>query len=239
MVTMTTIKQCPQFSLLRLTGADTLNFINNQIINKFDDGVAIPHYSAICNPKGRILFSLLIWPDEDGLVIAVDKSLVSNLSSYINMRRFRMQLTCDLDTTLAVVFKPNAEQTLSAFSLTDQSPQQELTDAEFWAIFFDAQLPWINELSTELFIPQHLSLDDHGLIEYQKGCYPGQEVIARLHFLGKVKKHMSLENIESNESLNIGDKVILGDGTEGQLCSPIINLESVPKAQVVKSVKAI
>lgn len=233
---MTTQKLCPQFSLLRLTGSDTLTFVNNQTINNFDDQVAIPHYSAICNAKGRILFSLLIWPIEEGVIMAVDHSLAENLLNYINMRRFRMQLNCIHETTLSVACYQPAGQTLSAFTLTEETPQSKLADNDFWQLFFKAQLPWITGPTSALFIPQHLSLDAHNLIEYQKGCYPGQEVIARLHFLGKIKKQLSVEDINTREAHQIGETVTLYDGSQGQICSPVIVIDGAQKAQVVKGV---
>ena len=56
----------------------------------------------------------------------------------------------------------------------------------------EAGIPWITETTSEAFLPQMLNLDQiHGL-SYQKSCYPGQEVIARLHHRGELKRKMFL-----------------------------------------------
>ena len=49
---------------------------------------------------------------------------------------------------------------------------------------------WLSAEQVERWIPQNVSLDDLGGISFKKGCYTGQEVIARLHFKGKSKKRL-------------------------------------------------
>jgi hypothetical protein len=56
----------------------------------------------------------------------------------------------------------------------------------------EAGIPWITEPTSESFLPQMLNLDDIQGLSYQKGCYPGQEVIARLHYRGELKRRLLL-----------------------------------------------
>lgn len=51
-------------------------------------------------------------------------------------------------------------------------------------------LPWLDAATTEQFIPQMLNLDKLGAISFNKGCYTGQEIVARAHYLGQVKRSM-------------------------------------------------
>lgn len=53
-------------------------------------------------------------------------------------------------------------------------------------------IPWLNTATTEDYIPQMLNLDTLGGISFTKGCYTGQEVVARTHYLGKVKRALHL-----------------------------------------------
>jgi len=55
-----------------------------------------------------------------------------------------------------------------------------------------AGLPWLDLESSERYIPQMLNIDKLGGISFQKGCYTGQEVIARTHYLGKAKRELFL-----------------------------------------------
>lgn len=58
-------------------------------------------------------------------------------------------------------------------------------------------LPWLNERTSEQFIPQMLNLDLLGGISFNKGCYTGQEIIARTHYLGKTKRQMVVADCEA------------------------------------------
>lgn len=44
--------------------------------------------------------------------------------------------------------------------------------------------------TSETFLPQAINLDLVGAVNYRKGCYPGQEIVARLHYLGRLKQRM-------------------------------------------------
>ncbi|MGR9085793.1 MAG: CAF17-like 4Fe-4S cluster assembly/insertion protein YgfZ [Gammaproteobacteria bacterium] len=55
-----------------------------------------------------------------------------------------------------------------------------------------AGIPWINAATSEEFIPQMLNLDRLGGISFNKGCYTGQEIVARTHYLGKTKRALFL-----------------------------------------------
>ena len=49
-------------------------------------------------------------------------------------------------------------------------------------------IPWLTTATSEQFIPQMLNLDQLGGISFSKGCYTGQEIVARTHYLGKAKR---------------------------------------------------
>lgn len=53
-------------------------------------------------------------------------------------------------------------------------------------------LPFLEPANVEAFVPQMLNLDVLGGISFSKGCYPGQEIVARSHYLGKMKRRMHL-----------------------------------------------
>tara|TARA_E500000178_G_C17038933_1_gene765385 strand:- start:10169 stop:11224 length:1056 start_codon:yes stop_codon:yes gene_type:complete len=57
---------------------------------------------------------------------------------------------------------------------------------------------WINKSQADIYVPQFINLDIVDGLSFDKGCYPGQEVIARLHFLGKNKKRSILATLVDN-----------------------------------------
>lgn len=83
-----------------------------------------------------------------------------------------------------------------------------MTGSTIWNLLdILAGLPWITSATQEQFLPQLLNLDALKGLSYKKGCYPGQEVIARLHFRGEVKKRLKL--ISTDQRLSTGDSLYL------------------------------
>jgi len=69
---------------------------------------------------------------------------------------------------------------------------------ECWRVLdIETGLPWILNVTSEQVLPQELNLDQMSGLSYNKGCYPGQEIVARLHFRGQQKRRLYAGNIES------------------------------------------
>jgi folate-binding protein YgfZ len=76
-----------------------------------------------------------------------------------------------------------------------------------------AGLSQVYDANSEAFVPQMLNLHNLDGISFQKGCYPGQEVVARMHFLGKLKRRMYLAHVDSDNPPAAGD-FIFAEGDE-------------------------
>lgn len=79
--------------------------------------------------------------------------------------------------------------------LGDQNLPTENSDASLQAAWqvadIAAGLPWIQAATQDVFIPQTLNLDLIEGVNFTKGCYPGQEVVARSHYRGTIKRRMA------------------------------------------------
>ena len=71
-----------------------------------------------------------------------------------------------------------------------------------------AGIPTVVPQTQEEFVPQMLNLDALNAINYKKGCYTGQEIVARTHYLGKVKRRTQHAHIASDVAPAIGDDVL-------------------------------
>lgn len=69
-------------------------------------------------------------------------------------------------------------------------------------------MPDVSPKTQEQFVPQMLNLDILNGINFKKGCYTGQEIVARTHYLGKVKRRTYLANIASDIAPEEGDKIL-------------------------------
>ncbi|MDX8386193.1 MAG: folate-binding protein [Gallionella sp.] len=79
----------------------------------------------------------------------------------------------------------------------------------------------------EHFVAQMINLDLIGGINFNKGCYPGQEIVARTHYLGKLKRRMYLAHIDSNELPQPGAELYSAD-MENQASGVIANVSTAP-----------
>jgi len=75
-----------------------------------------------------------------------------------------------------------------------------------------AGLPQVYAATSEAFVAQMLNLDLLGAIAFDKGCYTGQEVIARAHYRGRVKRRMQRWHNLSGTHLEPGQTAQAGDG---------------------------
>jgi hypothetical protein len=87
----------------------------------------------------------------------------------------------------------------------------EVDSGVWWWSKIDAGLPEVCRATQERFVPQMLNLDVLGGVHFRKGCYPGQEVVARSQYLGKLRRRMMRAHAPSARA---GDDVLGADGGE-------------------------
>ena len=93
-------------------------------------------------------------------------------------------------------------------------------------------IPSILPQTQEQFVAQMVNFDLINGVNFKKGCYPGQEIVARTHYLGKLKRrmflaHISLAHIDSNETPQSGDELFSAD-MEGQASGMLVNSAAAP-----------
>ena len=84
-----------------------------------------------------------------------------------------------------------------------------------------AGLPCINKATVEAFIPQMLHLQHLNAVSFTKGCYTGQEIVARTHYLGKVKRQMYLARSQG-ACPQAGDGLFCTQDTRGQSAGTVV-----------------
>jgi len=91
-----------------------------------------------------------------------------------------------------------------------------------------AGLPQIYANNAEEFVPQMLNLHSVDGISFQKGCYPGQEVVARMHFLGKLKRRMYLAHVNTDQAPQPGDLIFAEDSQADQSIGRVVQSQPAP-----------
>jgi folate-binding protein YgfZ len=90
-----------------------------------------------------------------------------------------------------------------------------------------AGIPIILPQTQEQFVAQMVNFDLIGGINFKKGCYPGQEIVARTHYLGKLKRRMYLAHIDTTDVPQAGDELFSAE-MEGQATGVIVNAAPAP-----------
>ena len=94
--------------------------------------------------------------------------------------------------------------------------------------------PVVTAASSEEWIPQMLNLTTIEGVDFKKGCYPGQEVVARLNYLGKTKRRMYLLLIETDKVPACNDSIVNEDGTEvGKIVNAVANPDDLVECLAV------
>lgn len=88
-------------------------------------------------------------------------------------------------------------------------------------------IPVVLPATQEQFVPQMANLDLIGGVSFKKGCYPGQEIVARMQYLGKLKRRMYLAHIEGNTVPQPGAELFSAE-MEGQASGMVVNATAAP-----------
>lgn len=142
-------------------------------------------------------------PTHDYELVSLENGVILKLPATVNSSRF--ELFTDATNAPAIWNALKADCQLSGKPCWD------------W-LEIQAGIPDIAPATQEQFVPQMLNLDLLNAISFKKGCYTGQEIVARTHYLGSVKRRTYLASIESAHAPLAGDKVMDGAKNEvGQI----------------------
>jgi folate-binding protein YgfZ len=128
------------------------------------------------------------------------------------------------------------EQLKTAWNQCKQQFKQQALPASprIWA-YWNVQtgLPEVLDVHSDEFVPQMLNLHSLNAVNFKKGCYPGQEVVARMHYLGKQKRRMYLAHLDTDAAPQAGDNVYsqsnVSDEGMGQSVGKIVTTTPSPR----------
>ncbi|MFK5984095.1 MAG: folate-binding protein [Pseudomonadota bacterium] len=120
-------------------------------------------------------------------------------------------------------------------SLCSQLFDKNIKKADFNAwktLTIKAGIPIVEEDTVEAFVPQTLNMHLINAINFKKGCYTGQEVVARMHYLGKVKRLMYLLQFNTltsdiQQQVKSGDSLYSPQSSSGQGAGKIVSVSSL------------
>src|SRR5262245_43503399 len=232
--------------VLRFRGQDAESFLQGQLTCDVSQPGT---YGAYCTPQGRMLASFFLWRFEDGFAMMLSRDLAGPVHKQISKYVLRSRVTVeDASESLLLVGAAGsqAERALAvapaaAVRLKDgrallalpatAAPgtlgKLSLADAGRWRwLDIRAGIPLITAATRDQFVPQMANLELIGGVSFDKGCYTGQEIVARAQHLGQVKRRMFLANVAA--PAQAGD-ALYSDDLGAQTSGTVINAEPSPE----------
>lgn len=228
----TTVYDLSSLGVARVSGKDASDFLQGQFSNDIQAlNEAQPHQlAAYCNPKGRMLaifhvlrldhgaYALLAPHDIMDKVLPRLKMFVMRAAVDIRLDEGQTLLGVNLaggglpeDLSLSIdkIFSHSLDPT-RRLVLVQRMPDSELLPVDDWnGLDIRQDLPQVFIQTCEAFIPQSLNLDIVGGVNFKKGCYPGQEIIARVKYRGKPKTRMIGVAIQTEKMIEIGAPIFI------------------------------
>jgi folate-binding protein YgfZ len=206
------------YSMIAVRGEDAEVFLQGQLSNDVTQTREdAPLLAAWCNPKGRVICLVRLIRIDDGYGLILPTELNTEIVRRLTMFRFRSKVSFDAESVAA-----NSAVDNTASGLDDWLTKQ-----------IRAGLPEIWQAQSEKFTPHMLNLDLLNAINFDKGCYTGQEIVARTHYRGASKRRC--HRFRSSRPVAVGDKVSDGQRDVGEVVNAIGDdlLAVVPTGKVL------
>jgi folate-binding protein YgfZ len=214
----------PYLQAARVTGGDASQFLQGQLsaeVLPLQPGEA--SFACYCSPRGQVYALLLVGRSADGFTLMGHQLLLPKILERLRMFVLRAQVEIAAAESTAVYGVPASELQASGeatvrlegldmgYRLGAPGEADPSAVAAWKAGEILRGVVWLEPATSERFIPQMLGFDRLGAVSFSKGCYPGQEIIARARYLGKVKRGPLLLRVDSGPALLAGSTVRVND----------------------------
>jgi folate-binding protein YgfZ len=230
-------------ALLAVTGDDAAAFLQAQLTNDvaaLDPGMA--QWNGWCSAKGRLLATFLLVRRAEGFLLVLPAELAAPIAKRLAMFVLRSKVkiedvsaryaqrgiigtrakpapmrALEEDGAIVVGLEPGR---FIAFLPAGAAPAAN-TPLETWELAsIRSGVPTIVAATQEAFVPQMANFDLVGGVSFKKGCYPGQEIVARTQYRGILKRRMALAHLAGSQRPQPGQSVYssaFGDQSAGTI----------------------
>lgn len=223
-------------SLISLVGKDAKEFLQGLLTNdikKLDAGNII--YSLMLTPQGKFLYDFFIFQENETLLIDCSDEDREEVISKLNLYKLGQDIAIQKNDRYQVIFLPvnipgksdprfplqasrmyvlsdNLEDTLKSYGI--------MLGEEYKAFLCSNIIPdaSYDMIKTRSF-PLEYGMDNYNAISYTKGCYVGQELIARTKYRGTIRKKLFKIEFSQNVSIEKGSEVVVDGKAVGIFCS--------------------
>lgn len=219
------------WGVIRAAGADAASFLHGQLTQDFALlGRDHARLAGFCTAKGRLLATLVGWkPADDEILLALPAETLAATLKRLSM--FVLRAKCKLsdasadfaiygllgtpaaeawtlarDGDAVQIALPGATRALRVQPQAAPAPAGTEITAETWAAAeAEAGMAWVRGATVEAFVPQMINFEVLGGVSFKKGCYPGQEIVARSQYRGTLKRRLQV--FETDAAASVGQEI--------------------------------
>ena len=187
---------------VRVRGTDALDYLNRMLSNDVPDEGSVD--ALLLTPKARVIAPVLVWRrGDDDVLLLTEPELGEVVRAHLTRMRFAAKCEIELEEhTSTIVFHegegiPNRDYGRAAVELLDAELEPTLGDDALERLRIEAATPRFGLEIDDRVLPAEAGLDERA-ISFSKGCYPGQEPVARQHYRGKVNRRLRLLDLEGD-----------------------------------------
>ncbi len=230
-----------RYGLLSVSGQDAREFLHAQLTNdvrNLSPGRAL--LAGWCSAKGRLLATVLVIPAPQGFLLQLSRDLAPSVAKRLGLFVLRSKVRIadesdawaqfgvwDADAPAGVIWEASSVSVPVGdrryLRLEPAAAPSCIPDAgeEAWTLQeIRAGRPLITQATQDRFLPQMVNLEQLEAVDFRKGCYPGQEIVARAQYLGQVKRRMVRLPSPEGTALRPGDEFnggVVIDNAGGEL----------------------
>ncbi|MFL5964500.1 MAG: YgfZ/GcvT domain-containing protein [Gaiellaceae bacterium] len=185
---------------VRVQGPDAVDYLNRMLSNDVPaEGSAD---ALLLTAKARVIAPLLVWRrGEDDVLLLMEPELGEVVRAQLTRMRFAAKCAIEPEEHVSTVILgegdgiPNRDYGRTAIEVLDSGVDATLDDGELERLRIEAATPRYGREIDDRVLPAEAGLDERA-ISFSKGCYPGQEPVARQHFRGKVNRKLRVLEVE-------------------------------------------
>ena len=210
---------------VRVKGPDAVDYLNRMLSNDVPERGSAD--ALLLTPKAKVIAPVLVWRrGEDDVLLLTEPELGEPLRTQLVRMRFAAK--CEIEAeehTSTIAFDafdgiPNRDYGLPAVEVLDSDVEAEGEEA-LEPLRIEAATPRFGREIDERVLPAEAGLDERA-ISFTKGCYPGQEPVARQRHRGKVNRRLRVLEVEGAPAPET--PVVYGDKEVGRVTSAVDGL---------------
>lgn len=233
------------FGVLKISGFDAKKLLQGQVTRDVEKIMASPNaMTALCNPQGRIISLFYLAQLNDSYYLIMPRTMVA--ITHAALKKFAVFYKVELVdsssewSVLGYQGEVHAIPTLLKIRLPDsrylvasepsllaeiKQPAFETLSLQTWQLVnIQHKIPAIYSATSGKILPHEINLPNLNAIDFDKGCYTGQEIIARMHYKGKLKNHMHIAEINTATAVQPGMTINKKIATEILNCGIVIDV---------------